>query len=58
MCEDNKALSIDISIECFVVEYKGNKLINSEDLCNAKGYDEQWDSYFTSNNKNNYKKRI
>ena len=38
MCEDNKALSIDVSIECFVVEYKGNKLINPEDLCNAKGY--------------------
>ena len=58
MCEDYKALSIDITIECFIVEYDGDKLINPEDLCSANGYDEQWDSYFTSINKNNYKKRI
>ena len=58
MCEDCKALSIDISIECFIVEYNGDILLNPEDLCSAKGYDENWDSYFTSINKNNYRKRI
>ena len=58
MCKDNGALSIDISIECFLIEYDGDKLIKPEDLCSAKGYDEQWDSYFTSINKSNYKTRI
>lgn len=58
MCKEYNALSIDISIECFLVEYDGDKLINPEYLYRAKGYDEQWDSYFTSIDKNNYRKRI
>lgn len=58
MCKDNGALSIDISIECYMVEYDGDKLIKPEDLYRAKGYDEQWDSYFTSIDKSNYKERI
>jgi hypothetical protein len=58
MCKDNDALSIDISIECFLIEYDGGKVIKPEDLCCAKGYEEQWDSYLTSIDKSNYKTRI
>ena len=57
MCEDYKALSIDISIECFIVEYDGDTLINPDDLYCANGYDEQWDSFFASIDKINYKSK-
>ena len=55
MCEDNEAVSIDISIECFQVEYDGDKLIKPEDLWCAEGYEEQWDEFVTSVDLSNYK---
>lgn len=55
MCKDNKALFINISIECFVVEYDGDTLINPDDLCSLKNYDEQWDSYIGYIGSTNYK---
>ena len=57
MCKDYKAFSIDISIECFEVEYDGDKLVNPGDLCSAKGYDEQYSYYIVSIDKSNYRTR-
>ena len=58
MCKYYNALSIDISIECFEVEYDGDKLIDPRDLCSAKGYDEQYNYYLTIIDKSNYRTRI